>query len=137
MAQAESDIEEISVAVVGAHLRGMPLNHQLTDRGARFLEETRTAGCYRLYALSNSEPKKPGLFRVQDGGAEILVELWALPMNRFGELVAEVPPPLGFGKLELSDGRWVSGFICEPWGQEGAEDITRFGGFKAYLASLS
>jgi allophanate hydrolase len=129
----------IRVAVVGAHLRGMPLNHQLTSRSAAFVEATSTAKEYRLYALANSTPLKPGLMRVSplEHGSSIAVELWDIPVGHFGSFTAEVPAPLGIGNLTLLDGRTVKGFICEPGGLIGAEDITSFGGWAAYLASLS
>jgi allophanate hydrolase len=128
----------VRVAVVGAHLRGMPLNHQLTSRGAVFVEATSTSGDYRLYELANSSPGKPGLLRVSNGerGSSIAVELWDVPVGNFGSFTAEVPPPLGIGSLSLLDGRTVKGFICEPFGLAGAQDITAFGGWAAYLASL-
>ena len=126
----------VRVAVVGAHLTGMPLNFQLTTRNAVLVEQTTSAAHYRLYALPGSVPPKPGLARVTEDGAEIIVELWDVPQARFGEFVAEIPPPLGIGNLELADGRWVKGFICEPYALQGARDITAFGGWRAYLASL-
>lgn len=128
----------IRVAVVGAHLRGMPLNHQLTSRGACFVEATCTASEYRLFALVKSIPPKPGLVRVAPSqrGEAIPVELWDVPSGRFGSFTAEVPPPLGIGNLTLSDGRVVKGFICEPYALVGAQDITSFGGWRAYVSSL-
>lgn len=129
--------DDVVLAVVGAHLRGMPLNPQLTSRQARFLEETRTAvGDYRLYALPGTVPPKPGLKRTPAKGAAITVELWALTPHAFGEFVAEVPQPLGIGNVVLADGRVVKGFICEPAELEGAKDITEFGGWRAYVQSL-
>ncbi|MEN4922396.1 allophanate hydrolase [Achromobacter spanius] len=128
--------DTVRVAVVGAHLTGMPLNHQLTSRHAAFVEKTATAGDYRLYALANTTPPKPGLVK-SDSGAAIEVELWDVPVTAFGAFVAEIPAPLGIGTLELADGRLVKGFICEPRGLEGARDITAFGGWRAYLASLN
>ncbi|EHK63527.1 allophanate hydrolase [Achromobacter arsenitoxydans] len=127
--------DTVRVAVVGAHLTGMPLNHQLTSRHAAFVEKTATAGDYRLYALANTTPPKPGLVK-SDSGTGIEVELWDVPVTAFGAFVAEIPAPLGIGTLELADGRLVKGFICEPRGLEGARDITDFGGWRAYLASL-
>lgn len=126
----------VPVAVVGAHLRGMALNRQLTSRGAVFLEETSTSPHYKLFLLPRTVPKKPGLLRTTSG-AKIAVEVWSVPLETFGAFVAEVPAPLGIGQLELADGRWVSGFICEPWALEGAEEITQYGGFRAYLKSLT
>ncbi|WP_322979693.1 allophanate hydrolase [Pseudomonas sp. C11] len=125
----------IRVAVVGAHLTGMPLNFQLTTRDAVLVEQTTSAAHYRLYALPGTVPPKPGLARVAEDGAEIIVELWDVPQARFGEFVAEIPPPLGIGNLELADGRWVKGFICEPYALHGARDITSFGGWRAFIAS--
>jgi allophanate hydrolase len=126
------------LAVVGAHLRGLPLNHQLTSRGAAFVEVTETADEYRLFAIANSLPAKPGLIRVEAGerGASIQVELWDVPTDRFGSFTAQVPPPLGIGNVKLIDGRVVKGFICEQYGLTGAQEITSFGGWRPYLASL-
>ncbi|OXR49163.1 allophanate hydrolase [Pusillimonas sp. T2] len=125
--------DEIMVAVVGAHLRGMPLNHQLTSRGARFVEEARTSDDYRLYALAGAIPPKPGLKHVPVSGAQIALELWALTPQAFGEFTAEVPAPLGIGNVVLADGRCVKGFICEPSGFEDALDITAYGGWRSYV----
>ncbi len=124
----------IPLAVVGAHLSGQPLNEQLVSRGARLAARTTTAAAYRLVALEGTTPPKPGLARVTDSGAAIEVEVWDVPTDAFGSFVAAVPAPLAIGKLELANGSWVSGFVCEPLGLEGAEDITRFGGWRAYLA---
>ncbi|MGQ0751289.1 MAG: allophanate hydrolase [Betaproteobacteria bacterium] len=126
----------IPLAVVGAHLRGMPLHGQLAARGARLRAVTRTAANYRLYALNGVEPPKPGLARA-DGGAAIAVEVYDLPADAVGPLLAEIPPPLGLGTIELSDGSWVKGFICEPGALRGARDITAFGGWRAYVESAA
>ena len=126
----------VRVAVVGAHLTGMPLNFQLLTRDAVLVEQTTSAASYRLYALPGTVPPKPGLARVSEDGAEIIVELWDVPQARFGEFVAEIPPPLGIGNLQLADGRWVKGFICEPYALDGARDITGFGGWRSFIASL-
>lgn len=133
---ASADKGRVRLAVVGAHLTGMPLNHQLTSRDAVFVERCRTASTYQLYALANTTPPKPGLVKAVTTGAPIEVELWDVPVEHFGSFVAEIPPPLGIGSLELEDGRVVKGFICEPIGLHGARDITAFGGWRAYLASL-
>lgn len=126
---------QVVIAVVGAHLSGLPLNWQLTERCARRLEKTHTARCYRLYALPGSAPAKPGLVRDETQGEAIEVELWTLPERLFGGFVAGIPSPLGIGTLQLADGRRVPGFLCESWAIDGAEEITRYGGWKAYLAS--
>jgi allophanate hydrolase len=127
---------EVVLAVVGAHLSGLPLNRELTARRARLLETTRTAAHYSLYALPGTEPPRPGLLRVADGrGTEIEVELWAVPVDAFGSFVAAVPPPLAIGTLTLAGGRQVKGFVCEAVATVGASDISAHGGWRAYLAS--
>jgi allophanate hydrolase len=118
----------IRLAVVGAHLSGMPLNHQLTGRGARLVRGARTAPCYRLYALDG----KPGLVRAEAGGA-IEVEVWAMDARGFGELVAQIPAPLGIGTVELEDGERVKGFLCEAHAVRGRTDITEYGGWRAWV----
>lgn len=124
----------ILVAVCGAHLDGMPLNHQLTDRGGFLHWRGHTAPCYRFYALAGGPPLRPALVRSDRGGAPIEVEVWAIPAAEFGSFVAGIPAPLGIGKLELDDGRWVSGFIAEPCACDGAEEITALGGWRAFIA---
>ncbi len=122
---------QVRVAVVGAHLSGLPLNGQLTSRGARLLHATRTAPHYKFYALPDG--KRPGLIRVASGGASIACEVWELPATAFGSFVAGIPAPLGIGSVQLEDGSSVAGFICEGIGIEGAKDITALGDWKAYL----
>jgi allophanate hydrolase len=125
----------VTVAVVGAHLSGQPLNAQITDRGGRLLRACRTAPDYRLYALDGTIPPKPGLVRDGDfSGPGIEVEVWAMPENHFGSFVAAIPPPLGIGSVTLEDGRNVKCFICEPYAVEGATEITRFGGWRGFLS---
>jgi allophanate hydrolase len=123
----------ILVAVCGAHMAGLPLNHQLQERGAQFVRATRTAPNYRFYALPGGPPRRPGLVRVAQDGAEIALEVWSVPEDQFGSFVAGIPAPLGIGKVELADGAIVSGFICESYAIEGAKDITELGGWRTYL----
>ena len=133
----EPSPDAVVLAVVGAHLSGMPLSPQLTSRGGVLVDTRRTAARYELRLLAGSGTQRPGLFRrtEADGmGAAIEVELWALPKDQVGSFLELVPPPLGLGSIELDDGRWVRGFICEPWGREGSIDITHFGGFRAFVA---
>jgi allophanate hydrolase len=120
---------------VGAHLGGQPLNHQLTERGGRFLGPATTAATYRLYAL-DTVPPKPGLVRVREDGGAIDVEVWELSPAGFADFVAHVPAPMVIGTLELDDGTLVSGFLCETLAIEGAADITAHGGWRDYLGSL-
>ncbi|XKH01617.1 allophanate hydrolase [Marinobacter nauticus] len=129
-------VPTIKVAVVGAHLSGMPLNTQLTERRARLLEQTTTSPNYRLYALPNTTPPKPGLQRNETNGTEIILEVWEMPASEFGSFVDLIPAPLGIGNVELADGRWVNGFICEGYGLDGARDVTEFGGWRAYINAL-
>jgi allophanate hydrolase len=129
-------LDGISIAVVGAHLSGMALNHELTSRGGTLAKAATTAPAYRLYALPGGPPHRPGLIRVADGGEPIAVEVWSLPPAAFGNFVAGIPAPLGIGTLALSDGTSVKGFLCEAVAAAGAKDITSFGGWRAYVASL-
>ena len=131
---AAAQAGEIALAVVGAHLSGMPLNGELKSFGARFLEATRTAPDYALFAL-DTQPPKPGLLRVAMGeGTSIALEIWALPVEGFGHFVAAIPPPLGIGTLALSDGRTVKGFLVEASATTSARDISSFGGWRKFVA---
>jgi allophanate hydrolase len=129
----------LALAVVGAHLSGLPLNGQLIERGARLIEATRTAPVYRLYALPGTVPPKPGMVRVAadapQAGASIEVEVWAMPQSAVGSFLALIPAPLGLGSILLADGRSVHGFVCEGHAVAGATDISALGGWRAYLAS--
>ena len=126
----------IRLAVVGAHLSGQPLNGQLTERGASLASCTTTSPRYRLHALP-TQPPKPGLVRVSEQGCALEVEVWEMPVENFGSFVALVPHPLGIGTIELADGSWVKGFICEPEPLADAPDITAHGGWRNYLSSLA
>jgi allophanate hydrolase len=128
----------IALAVVGAHLSGMPLNHELRAFAAHFVEATRTAPDYHLYALAGTEPLKPGLLRVADGsGRCIAVEVWAMPAEAFGLFTAAVPPPLSIGTVRLVDGRTVKGFLVEAQAVAGARDISQFGGWRNFVAEAA
>jgi allophanate hydrolase len=130
--------DEIALAVVGAHLSGMPLNCELRALGARLVGETTTTADYRLFALNGANPPKPGLLRVADGeGAAIAVEVWALTSAAFGCFVAAVPPPLSIGTIRLADGGCAKGFLVEATAVDGACDISGFGGWRAFIAGKS
>jgi allophanate hydrolase len=126
--------DAIDIVVCGAHMQGLALNHQLTERGARFVRATQTASKYRFYALPGGPPKRPGLVRVTNGGAAIEVEVWSIPQQHFGSFVAGISAPLGIGKVELADGSIVSGFLCEAYAVEGAQEITHLGSWRRFLA---
>ena len=124
----------LPLAVVGAHLSGLPLNGQLLERGATLRAATHTAAKYRLFALPGTTPPKPGLLRVAEGGQAVAVEVWDLPAAQVGSFLALIPQPLGLGSIELADGNRVHGFLCESVALLGARDITHFGGWRAFVA---
>ncbi len=126
----------IELAVVGAHLSGMALNHELTSRDAVFLRKVETTKDYRFYALPGGPPERPGLVRVPDGqGASIAAEVWALRPDAFGTFVAGIPSPLGVGNVRFTDGSTPKGFLCEAEAVKAATDISHLGGWRAYIAS--
>ncbi len=127
-------MDTVKLAVVGAHLEGMPLHWQLTSRSASFVGSFTTAPNYRLYAMADSVPPKPALVHSAEGAA-IALEVYELGLAEFGSFVAEVPPPLAIGTVTLADGSSVKGFVAEPRALAGAEDITHLGGWRAYIAS--
>ncbi len=123
--------KKVLVAVVGAHLSGMPLNYQLTERSAKLAQCCKTKPVYRLYELPNATPPKPGLIRCGEGnGASIELEVWEMPVEEFGSFVALVAKPLSIGTIELSPGAPVKGFLCESYAIDGARDISSFGGWR-------
>ena len=129
-------MDMIEIAVVGAHLSGLALNGELTSRGGVLRRTVTTKPLYRFYALAGGPPRRPGLLRVAQGaGAAIEAEVWALPVAGFGAFVAGVQAPLCIGTMYVADGTAPKGFLVEPEGLNGAEDITRFGGWRAFLAS--
>ncbi|MFL9886466.1 allophanate hydrolase [Paraburkholderia agricolaris] len=132
--QANSD--RVKVAVCGAHMQGLPLNRDLVCRGARLVEATQTAPHYRLSALAPApdSTRRPGMRRVSDGGTAIAIEVWEMPSLELGSFITTIPSPLALGKIELSNGEWVTGFVCESYGLESGADITEFGGWRAWLA---
>jgi allophanate hydrolase len=125
----------LRLAVIGAHLSGQPLNGQLLAVGGRLVRTTTTAPAYRLYAL-DTLPPKPGLVRVGEGGGAIEAEVWQLPAEGLGALLAALPRPMALGSVELADGSFVTGFLCEPQAAEGAREITSFGSWRAYVHTL-
>lgn len=132
------DTDLIELVVVGAHLSGMPLNPELTSRGGIFRRAVATTADYALYALAGGPPKRPGLLRVADGeGSPIATEVWALSPASFGRFVASIPAPLSIGTVRLADGTSPKGFLVEPAGLAGADDITGLGGWRAYVAVLT
>ncbi len=129
--------DEIVLCAVGAHMSGLPLNHELTGLGGRFLYRAQTAPQYKLYKLAGDLPLRPGLIRQEEGGHSIDLEVWALPKKAFGEFMSAIPHPLGIGTLSLANGENIKGFICEPIALNGATDVSEYGGWRSYLSSLS
>ena len=129
----EGKMQTVKLAVVGAHLKDMPLHWQLTSRNATFVEATTTAPSYRLYAMADSVPPKPALIHSEDGAA-IAVEVYELGVAEFGSFTVEVPAPLAIGTVTLADGSSVKGFVAEPRAITGAQDITDLGGWRAFIA---
>ena len=125
----------VPLAVCGAHMEGLPLNHQLLERGAYFLRTARTAATYRLFALAGGPPQRPGLIRVAGEGAAIGLEIWCIPQAQVGSFIAGIPAPLGLGTIELEDGSTCKGFICEGYAAQSATDISNHGGWRGYLAA--
>ncbi|HQS59155.1 MAG: allophanate hydrolase [Gallionellales bacterium 35-53-114] len=127
----------IRVAVCGAHLAGLPLNHQLTARGAHLLARTTSSADYKLYALPGGPPYRPGMVRIMPGeaGSAIEVEVWEMAAREFGSFVAGIPAPLGIGTITLASGETVQGFVCEQYAVKDAVDISHFGGWRSYLQS--
>ncbi len=123
------------IGVCGAHMQGLPLNHQLTTRGAYFVKRARTTADYRLYALSGGPPYRPGLVRVEREGQQIDLEVWAMPESQWGTFMANIPSPLCLGQIQLEGGEAVTGFLCERYVTVSAKDISCFGGWRSYLAS--
>jgi allophanate hydrolase len=132
----EGKMQTVKLAVVGAHLEGMPLHWQITSRNATFVGAFETAPTYRLYAMADSVPPKPALVFTPDG-APIKVEVYELGVAEFGSFVVDVPPPLAIGTVTLADGSNVKGFVAEPRALNGAHDITHLGGWRAYIAQRS
>ncbi|MEQ1576486.1 MAG: allophanate hydrolase [Hyphomicrobium sp.] len=126
----------VQVAVIGAHLSGQPLNCQLAERNARLVRSARTAPGYSFYALANTTPSKPGLIFDGEGAGGIEVEIWEMDEAAFGSFVALIPRPLGIGTIQLDDGETVKGFLCEAIAARDAQDITPFGGWRAWLGSI-
>ena len=135
---ADDTGDEIAVAVVGAHLSGMALNSDLRALGGRLLRATATAPDYKLYALKGTMPPKPGMLRVEAGaGSSIEVEVWSLSAASFGIFVAAIPSPLSIGTVRLADGSGVQGFLVEAAAVHGARDISKFGGWRAFMAEAA
>ena len=130
----EGKMQTVKLAVVGAHLKDMPLHWQLTSRDAQFVGAFETAPNYRLFAIADSVPPKPALVHSEEGAA-IKVEVYELDIAEFGSFVVEVPAPLAIGNVTLADGTTVKGFVSEPRALTGAEDITHLGGWRAYIAT--
>ena len=128
----------LSLAVAGLHLKGQPLSYQLETLGAEFVKTCFTSSNYKMYLLDNGKVKKPGLVRLPEGqnGSSFEIDIWSLPINKLGNFLLLIPPPLGLGTLFLEDGMQVKGFISESIILEEGIDISQYAGWRAYLKSL-
>jgi allophanate hydrolase len=127
--------DRLELAVCGAHMADLPLNWQLTERGGQFVRTARTSDRYRFFALAGGPPERPGLVRTEEAGGEpIGLEIWSLPLDQIGSFLAGIPAPLGLGSVELEDGSFVKGFICEASGASGARHISEYGNWRSYLS---
>lgn len=122
------------VAVCGLHMKGFPLNTQLTDLNAAYVKTVHSAPCYKMYTLPTI-PEKPGMVKVASDGTSLEVEIWELTYEALGRLLTQIPSPLGLGQITLEDGTTVTGFICEPYGITNARDISSYGGWRYYIRS--
>lgn len=123
----------IKVAVCGAHMSGLSLNHQLLNLQSEFVSKEKTAPFYKLYKLPGFEPPRPGLVRVHTDGHAIELEVWQIPLDKYGIFVAGIPSPLGIGTLDLENGESLQGFLCEGFAVSAAEDISNYGGWRNFL----
>ena len=130
------DTNMILVAVCGAHMQGLPLNAQLSALGGVFVKESSTSVNYKLFKLNGFTPARPGLLRVNKAGMSIALEIWQLPIANYGQFVASVPAPLGFGTLTLIDNSIIQGFMCEAYATQDAMDISHLGGWRAFLKGV-
>ena len=123
--------DETALFCIGAHMSGLPLNPQLTALGGRFLRAARTAPAYRLYALGN----RPGHGARTPTGGAIEGEVWALPTAAIGTLLARCRRRSASARVSWrTDPALASS--PKPQGSRGP-DITRFGGWRAWLAARS
>jgi allophanate hydrolase len=122
-----------SIALVGAHLSGLPLNSLVSGRGGRLLRRAQTDAGYRMMRVPGSGVARPGLI-AGDGPAEgFSVEIWEVPLQTLGSLAAELTAPLHFGRLRLSDGTTVLSYLGDDTALAGAQDISEYGGWRAYV----
>jgi hypothetical protein len=123
----------IQIAVCGAHMSGLPLNHQLTELNASFVKATKTAKGYRLYDIPGKIPARPGMVREQSSESTLELEVWSMPLENFGAFMVQIASPLCIGSVLLEDESVVYGFLCESDYLIGAKEITQYGGWRGYL----
>ncbi len=86
----------ILLAVGGAHMAGLPLNHELAGVGGEYLRLTRTSPEYVLHVLDTPLGPRPGIERVSDSASDALgveVEIWAIPSEALGTFIHPRPSP--------------------------------------------
>ncbi len=130
-----TEYDSMPIAVCGAHMSGLPLSYQLRELGSVYLKTTHTSPSYRLFALPNTTPPKPGLVKDTENGDPIEIEIWKLPKTQWSAFIEKIPSPLGIGNIQLEDGSFVKGFLCEAWATEDARDITELGSWRAFAST--
>ena len=105
--------DEIAIAVVGAHLSGMPLNGELRGYGARFLRGDHDRAGLSPLALAGTRPPSPDCCGWRAARARRSRSRSGRCRRGFGRFVAAVPPPMSIGTLVLADGGTVKGFLVE------------------------
>ncbi len=121
-----------SIALVGAHLSGLPLNSLVSGRGGRLLRRARTDAGYRMMRVPGPGVPRPGLITGNGPADGFAIEIWEVPLQTLGALAAELGPPLRFGRLRLSDGTTVLSYLGDDVALAGAQDISEYGGWRAY-----
>ena len=122
----------IQIAVNGTLMRGLELNEDLLQAGAKFIRETRTDSNYRLW--SNND-RHPGMLRSNDRGKEIDLEIWELSAESLVTILNQEPPGLCLGQITLADGQSILGILAEPYLVENQKEISKWGGWRAYTSN--
>lgn len=125
---------DLNLAVNGTLMRGLELNGNLQAVGATFVREATTEPAYRLWSIDD---RYPAMLRVSTGGAAIAVEVWMVPAVSLGTILLQEPTGLCIGKVRLFDGEVVLGVLGEQIYCENRQEITQWGGWRAYIEALN
>lgn len=127
----------VLLAVNGTLMRGLPLEGNLLSAGAEFCFEAKTEGCYRLWSIRDNNPAMIRVDPKEVPAAKIDVEVWSVPAEGLASVLQKEPEGLTIGKVRLEDGRVVLGVIGEPELVRGMKEITEYGGWRSYIATLN